>query len=346
MKRKVPLAFSFLSLLLICSTLQSQTVLQYETHGFTTNLQNDLHLTSAFDPGAAGSNVVWDFSELEINNEFSGVFEDPAFHEHGARFHQANTVVEEFGNLFYFRSDSEKTEQYGFVPKKGNIIEYEQPFVKMRYPFAYGDAFSGDFSAMLYVNDKPSSPIEGHYEVIGDATGTLILPGDIRYENALRVKEIKRSSQIISGKEYQVDHIAYRWYVNQHRFPVLSVLNHNWIYPDGNTHNYSVAGYNPVILHHPTSIAEAQHSKVSYSVYPNPYQDFVSIRLYVEDASDVQIAIFDQNGRMVKELARRNQHQGELLHTFSARNMGLQKGVYYVRFTVNGKVSTQKIVEI
>ena len=346
MNKNIPLTILSLVLFLLSSGLFAQTVLRYETHGFTTNVRNDMHITDAMKPGNTGKNTLWNFSHMKINQDFSGSFEDPASFKDASRFHQANTVVEEFGNLFYFKSDKNKTEQYGYVTREGNVIEYHTPFVKMQYPFAYGDAFSGKFDATLFVNDEAAGPIDGTYSVVADAEGTLVLPGNIRYENALRVKEVKLSTQQINGEAYSVENIAYRWFVPQHRFPVLSIISNKWTHPDGGEQAHSLAAYNPVAIYHATNIADHVQGKISYSVYPNPYRDFVSIRLFVDDASDVNISIFDQNGRLVRELENLLNHQGELVHTFSAAQMGLGAGVYYVRFTVNGETKTQRIVEI
>lgn len=346
MKKNIPLTILILLLVLFSTSVLSQTVLRYETHGFTTNVRNDMHLTEAMEPGNTGKNTMWDFSHMKINQDFSGFFEDPASFKDASRFHQSNTVVEEFGNLFYFKSDKDKTEQFGYVTREGNVIEYHTPFVKMQYPFAYGDAFSGDFDATLFVNDEAAGPIEGTYNVVADAEGTLLLPGNIRYENALRVKEVKQSTQVMNGETYKTENIAYRWFVPQHRFPVLSIINNKWTHPDGSEQTHSLAAYNPVAIYHATNVADHIQGSISYSVYPNPYRDHVSIRLFVDETSNVNISIFDQNGRLVRELENLSSHQGELVHTFSATQMGLGAGVYYVRFTVNGETKTQRIVEI
>ncbi len=343
--------FSFITALSIIVSLsinpvQSQVVLKYETHGFINDTKNEIHLTDVVNPGESGKNAYWDFSSLKINEDFVGKFSDAGLEPDRTLFPEANIIIEEFGNRFFFKSDSESTRQYGYISKEGNAIEYTKPYKKMRYPFSFGESFSGDFEAKLNSGDGEYVPISGSYSVVADAEGKLGLPGNILYDNALRVKEVKTSKQLVEEKLIHVEHTAYRWYVAQHRFPVLTIVNSKWIYPDGDTHSYSLTGYNPVIVYHATDITEKPEQSVTYSVYPNPYRDFVSIRLFVDEPSDVEIAVYCQNGKRIKEIASNNSLQGEIQHTFSAKNLGLGPGVYFVRFIVNNQVKTLKILEI
>ena len=341
--------FVSLSLFLIVGhiSINAQTFLSYDTHGYISDANNEIHLTDPIEPGEHGFSAIWDFSTLIIDQDFVGSFKEVEFDKDMPLFSEkVNVIIEEFGNKFYFKSDNISTEQFGYVTKDGNAIKYTKPYVKMIYPFAFGDSFSGDFEATLIINKEEAGDISGTYDVVADGQGELILPGGIIYDDALRIKEVKTSQQLINGQQINVQHIAYRWFVKYHRFPVLTSINSTWTYPDGSKKTYSLAGYNPVILHHATDIIEKPGMPIQYSVYPNPYSEFISIRLYVDEPSDVSIEIFDQNGKLVKGLEKANAFQGELLHRFSAKNLGLGTGIYFVRFIVNGKAKSIKILEI
>jgi hypothetical protein len=62
---------------------------------------------------------------------------------------EANTILEEFETKFYFRASNDKIEQFGSVSKNNTITKYDKPFVKMVFPFNYGDTYSGNFLEQL-----------------------------------------------------------------------------------------------------------------------------------------------------------------------------------------------------
>lgn len=343
MKKKAAVFFSIVFFGSLA--LQAQTVLRYETHGFVPNMRNEVHLTESMQPGTSGSQVAWDFSQMEIKDNFGGIFDDPAFEKDASRFYQANTVVRESGYVFYFLSDQKATSQFGYVDKDGHLVEYDKPFVKMQFPFAYGDAYSGDYSATLYMEGDAITPIRGEYQVTADAQGTLRLPGGVSYRDALRVKTVKTAQQTIDDADYNTTHVSYSWYVNQHRFPVLVIQERTMEYPDGRTTQASLTSYNPVFVYHTAALAEDQPAaEQAFNVFPNPVRDYASIRFFVDEASDVAVTIVGTDGRQTVELENTRGFQGEWQQTISRRELGLAPGTYTVRLLLNGKQHTQTVV--
>ena len=62
---------------------------------------------------------------------------------------EANTVLEEYETKFYFKTTDALIEHYGTVSKNNTITKYDEPFVKMVFPFNYGDSYSGIFSGTI-----------------------------------------------------------------------------------------------------------------------------------------------------------------------------------------------------
>lgn len=331
--------------LLIAVSLQAQTVLKYQTHGLVPNHKNEMFITQYAEPGSEGRNVIWNFSKLELTNDFVGTLDRPDFSKGMNLFPNANTVLDEFGNNFFFKTTELGIEQHGFMSASGNTsIVYDVPFQKMKYPFTFGSSFSGDFSGN-YQSASTQGPITGTYSVSGDGIGTLILPGNVSYQNALRVKEIKSYTQVLNNFEYNVVNETYRWYVNEHRFPILVFIKSTYTFKNGRTQISTQAAYNPVILLGPTDV---QTTGLNYgmNVYPNPYRDFVNITFTLEKSSAVNLSVYDLKGSLVKVLVNNTEQAGEKTYKFSAKEMGLSAGAYLVKLSVDGNVATQKVLEL
>ena len=340
----------FTSICIMFALLVSgQTVLKFETHGLVADHRNEMKITDYTDPGPSGFNAVWDFRGLKLNRDFVGTLNDPNHSKGAAIFTQANTMLEEFGNFFFFHSNESAIEQYGFMTANETTqIVYNKPFVKMRYPFTFGSSFVGSFNGTYFANQKELGNIIGLYAVDGDGMGTLLLPGNMVYENALRVKEVKAFDQTLSNRRYDIETVTYRWYVNGHRFPILVLITNTTTYPDGRNFTSTQAAYNPVALKegaNPLDV-EVQLSNATLKTYPNPYQDFINIRFDISQQSQVNLSVYDVNGRLVKVLHNGIDSAGDKLYQFSAKEMQLGAGVYIVKLNVNVKEISRIIIEL
>jgi len=333
----------FAACIMFAVSLQAQTILRSQSHGLVADQINEMKITNYTEPGTKGNNVVWDFRSLELTRDFVGSLDVPTFSKGALLFKDANTLLEEFGNHFFFKTTETSIEQHGFMTGSGNVaIVYDEPFVKMKYPFAYGSHFVGSFSGRYLSNDRQLATIQGSYAVEGDGQGTLMLPGNMVYEGALRVKEVKSYTQKFGTQPHDVETITYRWYVNGHRFPILVLIASTTTYENGRSHTSTQAAYNAVALEgdqaaNPLDV-NTLAGNVRFDAYPNPYQYQVSIRFNLEQDSNVNLSVYDVNGRLVKG--------GDKLFTFSAKEMGLAGGLYIVKLNVNGAETSKRILEL
>jgi len=80
-----------------------------------------------------------------------------------------------------------------------------------------------------------------------------------------------------------------------------------------------------------------------YPVYPNPFNPTTNISFNLQSASNVNLSVYDVNGREVANLVNEYKPVGSYEVTFDASN--LVSGVYFVRLTVDGGQSmVQKVV--
>lgn len=326
--------------------LNAQTILTYKSHGLLPNEQNPMLLTKYIEPGIEGQNVTWDFSMLEATNNFVGSIQNPSIAKGSERFSSTNTMLEEFGSYFFFNSNSNVLEQIGFLSNNGTFaIEYTKPFVKMRYPFSYNSFYSGNYEGVYLSDGKEIGKLNGTYQVSGDGIGTLLLPEGKIFRNVLRVKEIKSYDQSMNGSYVKIEEISYRWYVNEHRFPILVFIKVNYTYDNGQTNSSTKAAFNSNVM---MSNDELNNSASKYKllVFPNPYYDEVNINLQLEERAKVNIAVYDLIGKRVSVLTDRYEEAGDLSYKFSAKALGLAKGTYIIKVKVNNSETTRKILEL
>lgn len=324
---------------------QAQTKLTNETHGFIPNERNPMVLTDYVEPGNFGKNVIWDFSDLQLINNFEGLIIDTYLSKCCNLFSKGNTVLEEFGNYFVFETSANRLEQYGFLSSTGNTqIVYTKPFVKMQYPFTYGSQFEGNFEAEYIINGQKTGKLLGTYKVEGDAKGKLKLPNGKELNNVLRVKEVKSSKQIINEIPTYFEDVTYRWYVQNHRFPVLVLIK--------STHNYNgtpsittKAAFNSNIIN-TTQNVDLNNNDLKIDIFPNPYQGRVTIAYNLENSANVNISVFDLTGKLVNVVTNGAESAGQKQHYFSAVELGMSAGAYIVKLRIDNNEVSRKILEL
>ncbi len=341
-----------LYLTLICIalsvTLSAQTVLRHQTHGLVADYTNEMKITDYTEPGASGKNVAWDFRSLKLNQDFVGTLDNPIHSIGESIFPKSNTRLEEFGNSFFFLTTKKSIEQHGYITASGNTyIVYNEPFVKMRYPFSYNKSFNGNFSGTYNTPQKQLGTIEGTYAVVADGQGTLMLPGNMVYENALRVKEVKLFDQTINDRSYSIQTTTYRWYVNEHRFPILVLINSVTTYQDGRNFTSTQAAYNPIAIKEGAKPLDIDYfGETTLETFPNPYHDFINIKFRLTEDAKVNLSVYDITGKLVKVIYSGSESAGEKSFKFSAKEISLSDGAYIVKLNANGKEISRRIVEI
>jgi len=324
---------------------QAQTKLTNETHGFIVNERNPMVLTNYIEPGSFGKSVVWDFTNLQVTSNFEGLILDTYLSKCCNLFSKGNTVLQEFGNYFVFETSANKLEQYGFLSSTGNTqIVYTKPFIKMQYPFTYGSHFDGSFEADYIINGQKTGKLIGTYKVEGDAKGKLKLPNGKELSNVLRVKEVKSSKQIINGTTTNFEDITYRWYVQNHRFPVLVLIKSTYNY-NGAPSVATKAAFNSNIIS-ATQNVDLKDEDLKIDVYPNPYQGRVTIAYSLENTANVNISVFDLTGKLVNVITSGVESAGQKQHYFSAVELGMSPGAYIVKLRIDNKEISRKILEV
>lgn len=333
-------------LVFLFAAVNAQFTLTYKTHGILAGDAHDYTLTNHVEQGLAGASQTWNFSGLkpdEKQSELTSHMLNAVYLKKGGDIPQANTVIEEYGNKFFFRAGEDALEQYGLVTKNNMVITYDKPFVKMKYPFSFGDSYQGNFSGTLK-SGSITSNIQGEYSVTADGYGKLILPGGVELNNTLRIKTVRKN---IYGSNSWVSTTTYRWYVENVRYPVLVVIRQD-------TPNQSSI-IKTAYFTHAASLMNATDDELNelslhggnLNVFPNPFVREVHVAYSLNADEKVTIELFDMSGKKVRTyLNSVSQPAGYHTYTISSNDIETGNGSYYLRINLGDKTYTRKIISM
>ncbi len=334
--------FTFVFILCAGITALPQITLSYNTHAISTVENNNMVICKYADPGESGKNVTWDFSQLKDIKDFTGLVNQHYSQGSNPEFPYSNTQLTEFDNTFYYNITKDKMEETGMASKdKSVIIKYDQPFLKMKFPFTTGDAFAGNITGTYSANGIKAT-INGTYSVEADAWGKLILPGNVVATNTLRVKSVKDYDREFSSSTQHIEIITYRWYNENNRYPLLVLTSIKATTGSNSTYSYQAAYNNR--LKSALSVENTKLDENALMLYPNPVVDKLTVKYHVETTGPVSIELFDNSGKKIKSLLDKNLIRGDYSLELDAQNNGLPSGMYYIRAIMSGKSVTKEFV--
>ncbi len=326
---------------IMVTLLNGQIKLTYQSHGFRPGDSHPFIFMKNSDEGPSGANVIWDFSQLEKTNKtLTSHMMEPINTPQAQAISNANFVLEEFGNYFYFNSNSSIMEQYGTV--SGNVVTlYDKPLLKLKFPLSYGKKITGFYSG---VQKSPTSniPIKGSYEIYADAYGTLILPNQITIENVLRVKQT-RTIEYENGSA--ITEVTYRWYAADVRYPILVIIKYvtNQQSYVAETAMYANAGSHKKAA---TQISSIDNTS-TFEVYPNPFETQLTINFSLNKSSKINVDLYDISGKHLKTIVKQVKYpQGGNSIILNASELNLQNGSYYLKISTENESITKKIMKI
>lgn len=241
-------------------------------------------------------------------------------------------------------------------------------FVSSGSTYAAGDWVDVDIMAgtpAIPVSDLYGLAFDMLYDasVVQPGTDTMIFPVSFfgtPNVDLIAFANISAPTNTVSAAETRIDHINANGYgkIATFRFRVDSTL------AAPVTGGFSIPNYSandsagaPVLFNASatyslqytpattTGIAESTNS-IQMAVSPNPYYDRTTISYSLDAPSAVSLDIYNAIGQHVLSLANGSQGTGTHRYSFSAKEKGLDAGVYFVKIMINGKASMRKIVEM
>jgi hypothetical protein len=332
--------------LLVCfvAGAMAQTALENYYHTFKPGDEHHFILTNKVEEGSAGYDMVWDFSGLKKKSELKSHMLLTSKAEESEQFPEANIVLEEYGNHFYFKMSGNSMKHYGTVTKN-SVIRYEKPAVKMVYPFEYGQAKEGEMAGTLETS-RGERKFTGSYSIEVDGYGRLILPGGVEINDVVRLKTVKKKQYEKSSHTSTI--VSYKWYCQHVRYPLLTIIKS--VQPN-RTYTMKTAYYaNAEAIAKSQAEASVDKEKMEFSgdikVYPNPFGKTFKVDYTLADKGDVRITIFDNTGKIMKDLTLKDQAAGAYTQTVTADEDKFVNGIYHVKIQAGNKETKQRVVKM
>lgn len=322
--------------------MQAQFLMNSNTHMLRAGDEHYFNITNNADPGNSGASVLWDFSSLTDNSTLTSYMYSAFTTPNSVDIPEANTVLEEFGIKFYFKTSDNIIEQYGTVTKNNTITKYDKPFVKMVFPFNYGDTYSGDFSGTVEGANNYSAHFEGTFLLQADAYGTLILPGNITYKNAFRIKTVKEQC-FNNNNTFNCATISYKWYSEDVRYPLLTIIQSQTSKGTKTirTAYYSNAENKKEALNNNKKFVS---ENIEAKIYPNPFMDEFKLDYKITNDADVIIEIYDNSGKKVNSIHKPNQKAGFYTETINSDLIGKQLGMFHIRIIAGNDFVSKTVI--
>lgn len=198
------------------------------------------------DPGDAGRNRVWDFSQLKtINDAYRLSYSLPplqgdslymmgdyCFDKRGLASNEELIVGTEHNTMYYYRLKNDTLYHLGHENPSVRLT-YTQPIVLGVFPLNYGGKTSADYVSKGIYSSTVGLSTRGSVSVVADAFGKMILPTGDTLNPVLRVKTTKliidtREPSVVDTAVVSVNRgkllETYQWYTKGYRYPIFETV--------------------------------------------------------------------------------------------------------------------------
>lgn len=268
-------------------------------------------------PGTTGSNLTWDFSNLNLTgSNFSVTYLDPSSTGNSSLFPEANIAKYYSANqIEYYKKNNDSLNFYGDATTGVGVRYYHNSRLNLKVPMNFGESFSDDFASNFINGSGLSVTRTGTVQSTFDGYGTLVLP-NITIPNCMRIKTARYVHDIQGSTVNNTYDTLYHWYAPNVRDYIIyyyskTISGTNYAF--GNVRNYLDIN----------SISELNNGDNLIDIYPNPTSETLTISL-PENAATSDCILVDNTG---KEVRRFSVSGGENLVNIS----GLKNGIYLIQ---------------
>jgi hypothetical protein len=225
----------------------------------------------------------------------------------------------------------------------GNVrMTFHQPYVKMIYPFAFGDTFEGEYYGTYHYSEDKQAVIAGSYRVEADAFGSLILPGGHKVSDVLRVVSV-RSYDILLGTPNRKEITTFRWYARNERFPLAVLTSYSSTACGQGNISYQAA-YRIPTTDKKEPAAQALPVLTHISIYPNPVENHFTIDYSLHSSSHVLMDMYDNTGKKIATLVDGERKAGDHKEYIELERYSMHPGIYFVRSQIGEQIESTSFV--
>jgi len=278
---------------------------------------------STFDPGPAGGGQSWDFSDVQPTLSMGTTAVNPASTPFADDFPEATISFRDndpsYESYNYWQLSNSEMFILGIGTDPGpnqTIIHYLDSRKMMQYPFAFNDTYTDTYyyaypSAIMLIHRR------GTITATADAWGSVITPAGT-YNSTLRIKKEKVYTDSVWNNGGDLMNVStqsltdYEWYTASSHYPVLNI--------EVTDEGASGISYSSLV-----GGIEDNALLSQISIYPNPADDIINVKLTDAVTDKMEIDIVNLKGQQLAQLEKTGNNQ------FSADISGLVPGVYFLK---------------
>ena len=318
----------------------AQIALNRASHQFRVNDKHSAQEVEFMEPGMNGQGLVWDFSQVVFKGE-----------EDYSTFTQVdnedyNMVVSRTSDhVHFFYNITDKANEYKGYTIGGYKVLFDKPLIKTSYPQTYGTFFEGNYSGTISIDEVVTGKVGGTYSTEVDATGTVLLPGNLSLP-VIRVKTMETiSRENCSCGNLEIE--KYLWYTDQVRYPLFVSIIITSFSASGapfSASKHSYVNTNVVLEPKVPQMAEMK-KEIDYSVSPNPFRDRIEISYSIPQDTKVSIDLYSSQGLKLASIVPAQLQSGAQTVSFNTAPYVKNEGVYFVKMYFGDKLVSQKIIK-
>jgi PKD repeat protein len=254
---------------------------------------------------------IWSISNYDNNNTWNRIT--------GIGYQSNSSVkMEGFGN-YQFDVDDLYTPSYDLSYTSGNIMTFRV-------------AAASHGGSVAEVNDKlkvyVSKTCGSSWALLPSATfsdSTLINNGYFPTAFTPTSSSIWSLKTVTIPSIYNVSNVRFK-------FEYTTGVESNNIYLD----NLNITGV--------VGIDESSNATSSLSIYPNPSNESSTIAYHLNKKANTRVEVLDVLGKAVFVQSNSGQAEGDYTVQISKQSLNLKNGIYFVKFSVDNKSTTKKLV--
>ncbi len=281
-------------------------------------------------PKTTGTNKSWNFTSLVTTTASSGTYSYvTASSTPSASSFPSATLATNDGNgsYNYYNSQSAYLDMVGTADVTNNSKEtLSNPIRWMVWPFTFGTTNNDNFVGTaqfgtLTVNES------GNMNISGTGTGTVTLPGGMKYTNCL---QITRTFTYVIGVPFSwtITNTSYEYWSGAFKTPIIALTyisldDGSSVSPDFQVTVNATAN---------VGIEEQQMDAENFVVFPNPAKEKLSL-IFKDNSVAEEIELYDVAGKLILSEKNRNTldvselHKGIYVVKIKSKNRNVQKQV-------------------
>lgn len=197
----------------------------------------------------------------------------------------------------------------------------------------------------------PGSYIVNTYKLTSEIEHNVAIPYVIdtfwsRHSGSETFPLFDSNKKLIPHEKVTIDSLdASKAYLHGYTYEVFD-LNNNLLGWWPMNHNLQVLEFDyTLLLKDPNSTVGIENvaSEETVSIYPNPTKDSQTIKINVENSSNIKIDLFDAAGQLVKNIFEGQRQAGNF--QIEVSTSPLSEGLYVYKIEVDGRILTFKIIK-